>query len=972
MKQYQRNRWLLLSCLTLLLFILVAIQSPVVEAQPDVEIPTISSQNYRFILRSWEALGIGSPQVVHEVLYNQWTTDQPIHEKENQMGVFLERNTSFEFVVVVDEKGLYEIQFDYFVDSERTTNPIIKKEVFQGGGWKTQYSEDQAIRLPLVWEKITDEYSIDRYGDEIPIRSVIPSEWFNEISLLDPSGFVKTPMQNLLQAGENRIRITLVNAVPLLFHKITITNQQTLPTYQEYINQMNTSYPQATSGDFVEIASESFVRKSVSSIQPFTVMTAHMSRYQFNRKLLNAITISKPGEWVEYEFMIPKSGLYSMALKVEMTNIGLPVYRKIMIDGEVPFAEFNQYAFSFQKDWHNAPLTVNQEVVKLYLEEGVHTLRIESSPGLMVHTDELQAVLNDIQALSMEITSLTGGIADVNRTWNMVEYIPDIVARLEAMAAKIDSQYQALMSYSTTRAAQFNSLRIATRQLRELAKDPDLIVEKAYLLNQGTSSSANLISATLSFLSVEPMNIDRIYFFGNQTLPKPTSNFFVNLWEGIKMFFYSFFDPRYDVKPSTDPNVVKVWVRKSKLHVDLMQRMVDELFTKETGIEVELIVLQDENRLVLANAAGRTPDVALSIGGGSVFDYALRGMLADLSIYPTFQEAASAFNPNTFVPYIFEQGVYAMPETQDVALLFYRKDILNALDLDIPNDWEDVLEMLPLLQSLGMNFYHPLSGQAATKSINHMSPLIYQYGGEFYGSVADDILLRSSQTTDAVKFMIDLYNVYNLPLQVGSFYQSFRNGILPIGISDQNMYIQLKYAAPELIGLWDVAVIPGMKNDQGEIVRYDTALGSASIVFESSKNKESAWAFVEWWTSAEVQSEFSYEVISYFGDMFLYMTANIQGFRESSWPDDSKDQILQQWEFIRIPPRLPGFYMLERELSNVYNKAVFSQANYRFALDEAYFNLNREINRKLSEFGYSTSNPYLVPSNRNIHEWIGE
>jgi len=342
-----------------------------------------------------------------------------------------------------------------------------------------------------------------------------------------------------------------------------------------------------------------------------------------------------------------------------------------------------------------------------------------------------------------------------------------------------------------------------------------------------------------------------------------------------------------------------------------------------------------------------------------------------MKVMDGFQETANDFNANTFVPYIYEDGVYGLPETQDVALLFYRKDILQSLNLEVPDTWDDVIGMLPLLQSLGMNFYHPISSSAATKSINHMSPLIYQAGAEFFGPTATDVNIRDPKTTSAIKFMIDLYNVYNLPLQIGSFYDRFRNGTLPIGIGDQNMYIQLKYAAPELIGQWGVAPIPGMEDDDGVVTRWDTALGAGSIIFETSKNKENAWAFVKWWNSALIQSEFSHELIANFGDLFLYMTANIEGFVTSSWPEDSKDAILEQWEWIRIPPKLPGYYILEREISNVWNKAVFEQTNYRSALDDAYFNIVREIDRKLAEFGYDEDNPYVIPNNANITDWIG-
>jgi ABC-type glycerol-3-phosphate transport system substrate-binding protein len=950
---------------------ILRIPASIVQAESNL-MPSISETSYRFVLNHWVESGLIAPSMTQRFGVGSMTSSAASVQHQTREAIRLHKGDSVSIVVEVDQTGLYEIWLDYSVVGDRSSNPLIRKTVSFQDVQTVQYNEDGMLRLPLVFVNSLSAPTLDRYGDEIPIRPQIDSDWSIDTKLFDPAGIVKSPLKNRLEAGLNTITFTLLNTVDLYLGAIVVTNSSPLSSYAEYLSSWRDQGAVEPAGRLITVLAENYQAKGSTTVTAYSIASPHMSNYVFNQKKLNAVNVRKADQWVEYAFDVAEAGLYQIAIKAEMPNRGMSIYRKISINGSVPFAEFNHLELAYEKDWSNHVLKQNNAPYLVYFPSGTNTLRIETSPGMTEYVDRIQSVILQIQELSMEITSLTGGQNDINRTWKMAEYIPDISVRLSDMADQVQAVYELMMSRSSERPAQFNSLRLAANQLRKLAAKPDLVIEKAYWLNQGSSSAANILSSALTNLAEEPLVMDKLFVYSNATLPKPNVSFFRSLWEGIKSFVYSFFDPRYDVALSKDPETVRVWVKKSKLQVDIMQRMADELFTAQTGIDVELIVLQDENRLVLANAAGDTPDVALSIGGGGVFDYALRGMLADLSQFSEFQTAATGFHPQSFVPYLFDTGVYAMPETQDVALLFYRTDILGSLGLSAPNTWDDVLRMLPLLQSLGMNYYHPLSGSAATKSINHMSPVIYQRGGEFYGETADQILIRSAQTSTAVKFMIDLYNIYNLPLQVGSFYQSFRNGTLPIGIGDQNMYIQLKYSAPELIGQWGVLPIPGEPNDQGEIERWDTALGSAAILFKQSKNLEQAWKFIQWWTSAEVQAEFSYELTTNLGDMFLYMSANLDGFRHSSWPEDSKDAILAQWEWIRIPPRLPGYYMLERELSNVFNKAVFSQTNYRFALDEAYFNLQREILRKLKEFNYDENRKYLIPSNANLDEWIGE
>ena len=103
-----------------------------------------------------------------------------------------------------------------------------------------------------------------------------------------------------------------------------------------------------------------------------------------------------------------------------------------------------------------------------------------------------------------------------------------------------------------------------------------------------------------------------------------------------------------------------------------------------------------------------------------------------MSEFDDFDEVSSHYYANNFTPLIFEDGVYGIPETQSVFLLYYRKDILEYLDLDVPSTWEDVLNMLPILQSHQMNFYHHLGGESSFKGYGFTSQIIYQFGGEIY------------------------------------------------------------------------------------------------------------------------------------------------------------------------------------------------------------------------------------------------
>ena len=44
-----------------------------------------------------------------------------------------------------------------------------------------------------------------------------------------------------------------------------------------------------------------------------------------------------------------------------------------------------------------------------------------------------------------------------------------------------------------------------------------------------------------------------------------------------------------------------------------MQQIIDQEFTPETGITVDLCLMPDQNKLVLANSTGDAPDIAMGI-----------------------------------------------------------------------------------------------------------------------------------------------------------------------------------------------------------------------------------------------------------------------------------------------------------------------------------------------------------------------
>ena len=305
--------------------------------------------------------------------------------------------------------------------------------------------------------------------------------------------------------------------------------------------------------------------------------------------------------------------------------------------------------------------------------------------------------------------------------------------------------------------------------------------------------------------------------------------------------------------------------------------------------------MPDPNKLILANSAGNTPDVALGLASYMPFDLAIRGALHDLSSFDDYWSVANNFAPGALVPYILDDGVYAIPETLEFNALVYRTDVFNSLDLEVPDTWDDVIGLLPTLQRYDMNFYYPTSGGTALKWFYQTSPLIYQNGGTLYSEDGLTTTIDSENSYNGLKLLGELYTTYSLPEQVPIFYNSFRYNKLPVGIIDFNTYMQLKNAAPELVGQWEIAPYPGIYNEEIDSVeRWYIGNGTGGVMFESSDDIDGSWEFMKWWMSTETQTEFAYTLQATYGPEFLWLSGNIEAIESSPLDNDDKQIILEQ------------------------------------------------------------------------------
>lgn len=902
------------------------------------------------------------------------------------------------YEVEITESGYYHIDTDYIITSEVLNNITVSVSIdnldIDDLLESPMFDDAKTIDIPIIWE---DEegirengYLLDKYGDEtLPAQNDISDEEWRALDLYNNTYTSNIPLLFYFEEGTNQITIENVSNGDVLLGDLEVNPPVYVPTYEEYLQN---NYTEASSFNVFINATE-YLEKNSSYVRLLAYGSPSVAPFDSVYKKLNVLdgeSWYKAGQEVTYEMTVPEDGLYDITMHYANYKSDFDVFRTIKIDGEVPFEEFMSYQFAYTSTgWENETLNADGENLKVFLTAGTHTITIRADKGEVAqYLRDMQLMIDHINQFALEIIKITGKDIDRNRTWKLTNYIPETQEYLEAYDTIVKYMIVNLSEYSDKYdlSASLSYLKKATTEFERMLEDPDELPLYLNNLYSGSSSVTLLLGDSLENIGNQNFYLDGFYVSNDDNYEDPNASFVSRFGSGIQSFVNSFTSDKFNIE--NDEEAIDVWVNRPITYVDIMQKMVDaDPYLIEQGIKVNISVMPDASKLILANSAGNTPDVALGLLSYMPFDMAIRGAVYDLTTFDDFWDFAGDcdpgevvcgdFAPGALVPYILDDGVYAIPETLEFHALVYRKDVFNSLGLEVPNTWEDVISILPTLQRFDMNFFYPTSGGTSLKWFYQTAPLIYQHGGTLYNEDGITTNINSEESLAGLKLLGDLYTTYSLPQQVPIFYNSFRYNKLPIGIIDFATYMQLKNAAPELVGQWELALYPGIysedSNADDNIERWYIGNGTGGSMFKNTTKPEESWEFMKWWMSVDTQTEFAVTLQSTYGPEFLWLSGNQTAVQQS--PIDNKDKavIFEMFTWLRDVPRTPGQYMLERGLSDIWNTVTFDSTPVRVAVDEQVININREIERKMIEFGYldnegNVLKPYTI---RDV-DWIQE
>jgi ABC-type glycerol-3-phosphate transport system substrate-binding protein len=871
--------------------------------------------------------------------------------QKNSNLILTQETSSLTFDFFIETSGYYNIKVNYFPIEGKSSNieRVLKIDD------EIPYRAVERLVFPRLWISETNDFSVDQNGNDIIPRQIESPEW-TEKTLVDPDGLINGYLYFYFSQGTHSISLDALKE-PMLIHNISIYNEAVQQSYDEYQSQLNqTDYTNENTAIFIQ--GENMYKKSSPVLYPISDRTSSISTPQSSYTLKantgGGYNWRVVGDWISYKFNVEEAGYYNISLRAKQNYIrGAYVTRQLKIDGQVPFEEVNEVPFIYGGNWNLYTLG-EQEAFEFYFEPGEHEIQMEVVLGDFNQAiSEVSEAINSLNKAYRDIIMITTAQPDLYRDYELDKRLPTLLDSFEAIMNQLNQVSNNLLEMTGESSQHTVILDKVALQLEGFMKEPETIHKRLGEFQNNISA----LGAWIIEIKEQPLAIDYIAIHSPEyEFDQINGTLFQNLWFSLNNFIASFVVDYNALSSDSDlansQGDITVWVGTGRDQANIIRRMIDEDFSTSTQIGVNL-QLVSMDVLLPATLTGKGPDVAIGVGNQIPVNYAMRNAAYDLTNFDDFNEISQRFKDSAMVPYNYLDGYYALPETQQFPVMFYREDILNELGIEIPTTWDEVIQIIPELQRVNLDFYLPIDIVEQVRGVlppNLMfMTLLHQRGGTLYLNEGRESGLSEKVALDSFKQWTDFYTNYRFQIQA-NFVNRFRSGEMPIGISYYSMYNTLAVFAPEISGQWGFTNVPGILQEDDTINNTVPTTGTGIVLMNQSDEKDLSWEFMKWWTSTETQVRFGREMEGILGPAARYPTANVEALSQLPWPAKDLAILEAQWDNTFGIPEVPGGYFTGRHIDNALRKVINSSANPRDTMYEYTRIINDEIETKRKEF----------------------
>lgn len=849
------------------------------------------------------------------------------------------------FTVDIPQDAAYELVLDYI---SQKTQDLVWEMRLDGA---VPFSEAGRLVFPSFWVNAEDETAQD---PSFTPEQVLYTKTARA-KARDYSGRFEKPYRFALAAGRHTVTLTVSQGECVLEGSRLCAPEEAKPYASLEKQEEDAGAPVA---EPIILEGEAAVLKNDRALIPLADGTSplvHPSHPLDGRlNYTGGSNWSSPGALLSWDFEADHDGYYVLGFHYRQNyTLGGVSYRHLTIDGETPFEEAERIKFVYTSSW-KYKLYGDEEPYRIYLKKGKHTLTLTATAGPF---SEIYAAMQDITALMgdlyVDITKIVGETVDIYRSYELFHQIPNFQENLDTIIQGLDalaSQMESLQESNS--GSSVSTVRDAVRVVRTMRDNP----YSAHRYKGQFYDAYTNISALMTTMVDMPVDIDRLVMADARAAYTPDK---VSLWERISFSFQRFiatyFNDYNTISGSGETEeTLTIWVNWGRDQAQALNAVIQDGFVREYGVGVNVCLVNAS--LIQAILSGKGPDCMIQMARTEPVNLAMRGALVDLSQFADYEEICTRFAPGAATPYLYRDGAYALPDTQGFYMMFARTDVLASLQVDIPQTWDEFITAASVLQRNNLQVSLPYTQITDSGTVNTgvggltlYPTLLIQNGLPLYNDEGNACLLTETEQRQMFVEWTDWYTKYKIP-KVTNFFNRFRIGSAPLGIASYTLYTQLKAAAPEIDGRWGVFMIPGTLQEDGTLNRSSCGSGTGCAITKLSKNPDTAWSFLRWWTGAETQRKYSNMLESVLGPLGRVSTANLEALKSMDWDADMLEKISLQQALTVELPEIPGGYYTARGIDQAYWNVVELGKKPVEALDKWAAVINEEIRRKKAEY----------------------
>ena len=839
----------------------------------------------------------------------------------------------------VHNAGVYALNITYKAKIGSAEAPSFSLSI----NGKSPYYEASNISLPRIYR---DDYSgFD--GDELTNEAIpeqVEIEEYRSYFCFDTIGYYGGMLYFYLNEGENTITISFKSGA-VYIKELKFAYYNKAPDYKVAKKGLESK---EYKGENLIFESENIENKSNTSILAINdASSAAVSPSSATAKLINAVGGSnwqESGQYIEWKFTVPQDGLYNITLKYRQeNNVGMNSYRRIMIDGEVPYSELEEYAFPYSSTFTKETLKSGDEPMRFELKAGEHTLGMQVVIGQL--SELLPYVNNVVNTLTEDyrkIIMITGTKPDTLRDYFLDASIPETLESLKVQKKEIDRLWKMLEGFSASSSSGSKALGALSEQLK-------LFGEDSYNITQNLPSFKSNISSLCNWLleaKQQPLKFDYFVCSKPDTKTKKDGTFWQSMLFNIKSFLFTFSSKYEGNSLGTDnKETITVWLTGSSAKYNILHRYIKSDFEKKNPqIKVDLKLVTATAKLANSIVAEKNPDIALDQESTAIMNLVFRNAVTDVSRFEDSGEVLTRFRETALIPLSYKDKVYAMPNTQTFSALYYRTDVFSEMELEAPKTWDDVIYILSELKKNNLEFGIP-------HNLDTFVSMMYQSGGKMYNDEGTATALNSREAIESFTRFTSFFTDYSAPLAFNEL-NRFRTGEMPILIGNINFYNMLKVLAPEIEGRWNAVLYPGTVDGESNISNLQMATVKGDVILNEEK-AEMCWEFLKWKSSTDIQVGLSENYEMALGRSERLMTANKEAFSRLGWSEEMLSLIEKSENNLCAIPSVPGSYYVTRHISNAISRVIYNSEVPGDALLKYAAIIDSEIEYKTEWFGLS-------------------